>query len=1064
MADAETFDSLSATLRDWVEASKKAKKQEGIEKLLSSLYPDQAHFIYELLQNAEDAGAESITFTLADDGLTVTHDGPKPFSLADIESITGIGESTKTNDATKIGKFGVGFKAVFAYTTRPEIRSGEYSFAIDDLFVPVRIPGAARPGLTTFTFPFDRQDKSAAVARTEITRGLSDLGETTLLFLTHIRAITYELPDGSVGIIERRTIDEQVICINKVQGDDYQESFWLRLIGSASIQRDDAPPLTVGAAFRLERLEDPAPKRGKKSEGSAAGATRFAIVPTHEGDVSIYFPAVKESSGLRFHIHAPFASTVARDSVRDDPDNDRLIGDIASVITQALPLLCDQGLINDSFLATMPNEDDQIGHPYSHIRTAITAAFNTLDIAPVWGSGGGYAPANSLVSSPSEFRNWLDPSDLPVLFELAQIEVEQVPHWIRDRDGRAGRFLAGLDTVEFAWDELSNCLDSARDIDDPEDAFLPVWTKWLEAKSDSRIADLYQLIGRGRATYELHSIDLKSIPIVRLRRRGSLEHVKGPDTFLPSSPNDTAKSRVPAEFAYFDDDEDQTRASYLRAFYSAVGTKRWNQTTKIERRLSAYADRKAPFPDGDALTRHLDDVSAFVSFGLASPSTAEQIFAKVPFLLAAQSDGSWRWATPVETLLDVPFRNTGLTTLYPRIPLHWKRGGGYAYDQEPYALAGLYSEVEGIEDFLEIVGARVGLEIIHVDVTTNEQFSWMWKVSNKATSYGKNIDWGIERLDDIIDSGDPDLLRTLWHTVAAAPKSKADAAFQANGSAQRHAMESQLVQALKVAAWVLDRNGDFKAPRELTLAELPEDWEVPLPGSLVHKLEFGAEDHRRRQKTEGVTAFLREEGLDDDSIDFLREAKVVGLSIADMREIVRERKAYAAFPEGPSGDPERRTDVAAGAAATAPLHSTEIRPRTVVVDHGLASAETKAYLRHHYTDAAGAMFCQACQKPMPFRMKDGQWYFEAVRFVTARKRVLTTNAIALCPLCAALYKYSRETKNATLFDDLCATPVAEGQGTVQIPVVLNGKRVKVAFTGKHAIDLQAALRTAGDER
>jgi hypothetical protein len=48
--------------------------------------------------------------------------------------------------------------------------------------------------------------------------------------------------------------------------------------------------------------------------------------------VSIYFPAAKETSNLRFHIHAPFASTVARDSVRETPENDQLLADIGDLI------------------------------------------------------------------------------------------------------------------------------------------------------------------------------------------------------------------------------------------------------------------------------------------------------------------------------------------------------------------------------------------------------------------------------------------------------------------------------------------------------------------------------------------------------------------------------------------------------------------------------------------------------------------------------------------------------------------------------------------------------------
>ena len=40
-------------------------------------------------------------------------------SLSDIHGITDIGAGTKTEDGDKIGRFGVGFKAVFAYSDTP---------------------------------------------------------------------------------------------------------------------------------------------------------------------------------------------------------------------------------------------------------------------------------------------------------------------------------------------------------------------------------------------------------------------------------------------------------------------------------------------------------------------------------------------------------------------------------------------------------------------------------------------------------------------------------------------------------------------------------------------------------------------------------------------------------------------------------------------------------------------------------------------------------------------------------------------------------------------------------
>ncbi|MCC6543073.1 MAG: hypothetical protein IT392_01045 [Nitrospirae bacterium] len=46
----------------WIGANRENGFEEGILKLLTDLYPDKAHFIFELLQNAEDATSKSINF------------------------------------------------------------------------------------------------------------------------------------------------------------------------------------------------------------------------------------------------------------------------------------------------------------------------------------------------------------------------------------------------------------------------------------------------------------------------------------------------------------------------------------------------------------------------------------------------------------------------------------------------------------------------------------------------------------------------------------------------------------------------------------------------------------------------------------------------------------------------------------------------------------------------------------------------------------------------------------------------------------------------------------------
>jgi|TARA_Y100000031_G_scaffold33501_1_gene37566 hypothetical protein len=229
--------------------------------LLANRYDDRTHFIIELLQNAEDAfakrrgweGRRAVEFELLEDSLRVSHFG-KPFDEADVRGICGIAESTK--ELTDIGRFGIGFKSVYAFTDSPEVHSGDEHFAIESFVWPNAIPSSkTKSGETVFWLPMRPDDHSAVM---EIGSGLQRLGARSLLFLREIEEISWSASDGLSGIYLRGEPESLGVNTRKVSviGEDHAidgvtEESWI--VFSREVRTEEGA--TVGfveVAFALE--------------------------------------------------------------------------------------------------------------------------------------------------------------------------------------------------------------------------------------------------------------------------------------------------------------------------------------------------------------------------------------------------------------------------------------------------------------------------------------------------------------------------------------------------------------------------------------------------------------------------------------------------------------------------------------------------------------------------------------------------------------------------------------------------------------------------------------------
>ena len=307
--------------------------------LLSTRYTNRTHFIFEILQNAEDARASRILFKLYRDRLEVMHNGC-PFDENDVKGICGVGEGTKADDLTKIGKFGIGFKSVYVYTTAPEVHSGDENFRIEHYIRPCAVTPKTVPipWTTLFLLPFNQKDITPETTCREIGNRLRELDTRTILFLRNIETIEYQLPNVK-GKYNRRQITSRdamrQVAVNSWNSKDENWLIFERQVPTP----DNSDKVHVEVAYKLgaQPVDGPA-----------------QITGINESPLSVYFPTERDTR-LDFLIQGPYRTTLARDNIpSDDEWNQKLIGETSKLVVESLRQLKGMDLLTVSLLEALP--------------------------------------------------------------------------------------------------------------------------------------------------------------------------------------------------------------------------------------------------------------------------------------------------------------------------------------------------------------------------------------------------------------------------------------------------------------------------------------------------------------------------------------------------------------------------------------------------------------------------------------------------------------------------------------------------------------------------------------
>lgn len=420
------FDRLAKDREDSAKTLEKPSMR-GIKNSVVEKYSDQAHFIYELLQNANDAKATKSSFQLTNKGLYFRHNGKILFSISNpdtedqdkenntlghINSVTAIANSNKTESS--IGKFGVGFKAVFQYTNTPHIYDQNFQFKIERFIIPIKLeddlPGRQKDE-TIFYFPFDKIEMSAEKAYSDILEKLKKLVFPTL-FLSELQEVEWQAENNERGKYSKKVtkqkqtediIYERIELYQQVGLNQTKEELYL-----FSRRTEENHSYSIG--YFLDEKEKLIPKQ----------YSAFCFFPT------------KETTNLNFILHAPFLLTDSREGIhRFREHNTKMVRLCAQLAADSLMILKDLKLISDDILEIIPYKNIVYGNDgfFNDFYSKIKEKLQTEEILPA--KNGTYAKKQNAY--------WADSPDLAKLFsneQLAELVKNQNAKWVFTTVGR----------------------------------------------------------------------------------------------------------------------------------------------------------------------------------------------------------------------------------------------------------------------------------------------------------------------------------------------------------------------------------------------------------------------------------------------------------------------------------------------------------------------------------------------------------------------------------------------------------------------------------------------------
>ena len=1030
------------------------------EWIAEQFYSDRTHFIYELLQNAEDAlyrrkeaepncaFSKKVVFQLFEDRLELRHYG-YPFNEDDVIGISDILKGTKKLDYKQIGKFGIGFKSVYAFTASPEIHSGDEHFCIERYIRPQGVTEKNNnPGETLFIFPFDHHSVTPEEAFEKIYHRFSDLGLQTLIFLTHIDQIVWEVNGSKEGLYMRDTQQikpkrsRRVYLVGEKDGDSDEEDW---LIFEKEVFRPDGLSVTkVEVAYRLE-------KDTKTEKDRIAGIDQSPLF--------VYFPTDKETH-LRFLIQGHYKTTPARDNVSvEDSWNLKLIDETADLVGESLIELREMDLITFNLLQAMPIRPqefpkDGLFRPFFN---KVRGSFLEQSLLPTYESGFASAKKVKLARS-SELRQLLSDEVMHDLYG-------SVENWT---------WLTEEITLDRTPD-LRSYLMQELDVEeiDPEKFAGKITVEFLENRTDEWMARFYAFLDGQKSlwrdgTYSSRPGILRNKPIIRLE-----------DGTHVSAFDDTGKAQAylsPEEGTEFPAVK-KSIASNREAlsFLNNLGLKEPDIVDEIVQKiLPKYQGSKLVQIDQ---SENIKDVAKIIkgytiSYGKRKRTLTLSLNTSKFLQVINASTSNRRFQIPSHIYNDQP----DLRMYFEGNPKIWFLD--YIYYQYKSELCSL-----GVRRKVEISSGNTNYDG-HVILENYHGY-------HKRGLNGFDPEAQIDGLEFAVQNPTLEKSTYIWNKLLISNSNLIRGIIQTSGR-RDFARIDQKEEAISIMghilcnnAWLPDEDGVFHNPQELTLEDLPSEYikdetlamQLQMKTSSIGLLanDIGIDENTLRK----IITVIKER--QEDALNALQEL----IGVKELTQSEEEKNedvdfSYSEELEKTFTHPRDSKNDEQGIYIPAPpvvdVDFRRKRTMETIIDDIYAEPEkvkrfkkvpvrvwddknyeVRVFLNEQYNG-----YCQICHST--FIKRNGEPYFEGLYLVSKTKKKWIDrpgNVICLCANCCAKFQHG-PVEADDIIDQISShrTLVEDGRGVPVIKLKLCDEDTEIRFSERHMLDLQEMIKAS----